>query len=231
MSKSYHPGLFVKPDFTHLVIGMLVFGALWGMSEVALGGILGTIGFPYRAGLLTGIGMGILALAYAIYRNATMLLGIGLVAAAVNLLGVPILHLTIMCKANSLIAIGAEVTSLSVMVAILMRKSGGNVYLRMACGGAAAILASVGFYLIGTHVAPCQYLSTFANTGAFVVKEGLVWAAFAAIFVPLGYIAGEKLSARFPAVNRGRTIAYYAGVSGIFIVSIAVSSLAVVAGL
>lgn len=231
MSKSNVTALAGRPQLGWLLMSILVFGSIWGMSEVALGGILGAVGFPYRAALLTGVGMGILALAYAVSKSLPALLGIGMVAVLVNLLGVPIMHLTVMCKANSCIAVFAEATGLALMAALLMKKDGGGVYRRMAGGASAAILASVGFYVIGTHVAPCKYLSSFANTGAFLVREGLVWAAFAAVFVPLGYVIGEKLAARSPIAKMERSLVYYAAGAGIIVSSLATSALAILAGL
>lgn len=210
------------------LVGILVFGAIWGMSEVALGGALGMVGFPYRAGLLTGLGMGILALAYAMSKNLFMLFGIGIVAALVNLLGVPLAHLTVMCKANSCIAVGIEAVSLG-LVMVVLRK--GGIFNRMAGGATAAILSSAGFYLIGTHVAPCQYLSSFMNTGAFVVKEGIVWATFAATFVPLGYSVGEKLALRPHFMEPGKSLAFYGTAAGVFAASLAISSFAILAGI
>ncbi len=159
-----------------------------------------------------------------------MLIGIGIVAASVNLLGVPLMHLTVACKANACIAVAAEAASFSLMAAVLIRKNGGNVYLRMVGGAAAALLASAGFYLIGTHVAPCNYLSSFGNVGGFVVKEGLIWAAFAAVFVPFGYILGETLTARYQLMTQ-RAVAYYTTSGSVIVSSLAISSWAILAGL
>jgi hypothetical protein len=61
----------------------------------------------------------------------------------------------------------------------------------MAMGGGAVLLASAAFYIAGMHVAPCAYLLSFKTLGAFIVTEGLVWAAFSAILLPLGCAAGE----------------------------------------
>ncbi|MFH1032428.1 MAG: hypothetical protein V1767_07715 [Chloroflexota bacterium] len=218
-----------RPNVATFLIWILVFGALWGMSEVALGGGLKAASFPYRSGLLTGIGMGILAAAAAIWRKPLMLVGIGLVAASVNLLAIPVMHLAVSCKANSCVAVVIEAASLSLVAAALMNKT--NAYVRMAGGAASAVLASAGFYLIGTHVAPCQYLWSFGNVGTFVVKEGLTWAGFAAVLVPLGYIAGEKLASRLQVAESTKRLAYYGTASAIIGSSLGISYFAIIAGL
>jgi len=201
------------------------------MSEVALGGGLAAVGFPYRSALLTGIGMGILALAFAMSRNIPMLLGAGAVAAAVNLLGVPIMHLTVACKANACLAVFIEGGSLSLMAAVLMKRRWSNAFTRSAAGAGAALLASTGFYLAGMHVAPCPYLLSFGNVGGFVVREGLIWAGFAAVLVPLGYMVGQRLAERFPLEAWGRPLVFYAVNTGIIASAIGVSSLAITIGL
>jgi hypothetical protein len=220
-----------RRGLVHLLIGILVLGTLWGMSEVALGGGLRAANFPYRSGLLTGIGLGILGIAFAVWRQPLMLAGIGIVAAMTNFLVVPILHVSIMCKANSCLAVGIEAASLGLMAAMLLRKSGGNTYTRMASAGGAALLASVVFYFVGLHVAPCNYLLSFTSPGAFVVKEGLVWTAFSAVLMPLGYLVGEKVSTKALPSLAERAVAYYGMASAVVVSSLGVSALAIVAGL
>lgn len=210
-------------------IGILVFGSIWGLSEVALGGGLQVANFPYRAGLLTGIGMAIMGITLVIYKKPAMLIGIGLVAVLVKLLAVPILHISVMCKANSCIAVFTESVALSLMAFLLLREMGKNIYVRMGSGALAAIVASAGFYFVGMQVAPCQYLESF-TPGGFIVTEGLIWAAFSAILLPLGYLAGEKLAAITSPVLTRRPI-YYAASASTVLFCWGVSALAIMAGL
>ncbi len=112
-----------------------------------------------------------------------------------------------------------------------MRKTDRNVYARMGGGALAALMASAGFYFIGTRAVPCNYLLSFATPMSFVVKEGLVWAAFTALLLPLGYLAGEKLSAKPLPTLTGRSFAYYTTVGSIVVLSWGTSALAITAGL
>ncbi len=216
---------------TQLVIAMLVFGSLWGLSEVALGGSLRATDFPYRSGLLTAIGLGIMGMGLVTTRQPLALLGIGLVAALVTQQSVPILHTSIMCKANSSLALIIEAGSLSLVAATVMRRTGTNAYSRVTGGVLAALVASTGFYFIGTHVAPCNYLLSFATPASFVVKEGLVWAGFTAFLLPLGCLAGEKLAATSLPALAGRSAAYYATMTGIVALAWGTSAVAIAAGL
>jgi hypothetical protein len=217
------------PVLVRLTIGILVFGSIWGLSEVALGGGLQAANFPYRAGLLTGIGIAIMGTALVIYKKPAMLIGIGLVTVLVKLLAVPILHIAVMCKANSCIAVFTEAVALSLVAFLLMSKMGKSVHVQIGAGASAAIVASAGFYFVGMQVAPCQYLLSF-TPGGFIVTEGLIWAAFSAILLPLGYLAGEKLAAINSPVLTRRPI-YYAASASTVLFCWGVSALAIAAGL
>ena len=179
---------------TIILLGILLFGFVWGLSEVALGSGLRAADFPYRAALLTGIGMGITGIALAIYRKPAMAIGIGLVAASIKLLAVPVAHIPVMGCANSSIAVALEAVALGVVAFGLMKAMEKNVYARIGAGGLGAFMGSGLFWLIGMHVAPCRYLLSFSgDPGRWLVTEGLIWAAFSAILLPVGYLAGEKL--------------------------------------
>lgn len=224
-----HGKLSSPPVLVRLIIGILVFGSIWGLSEVVLGGGLSAADFPYKSGLLTGIGIGLMGMALAIYKKPAMLVGIGLVTVLVKLLAVPILHISVMCKANSCLAVFVEAVALSLVAFSLMSAMGKSVHARMGSGAAAAVIASVGFYFIGRQVAPCNYLLSF-TPGGFIVTEGLIWASFSAILLPLGYWAGMKLEGKaFPWLTR-KTL-YYATTAATIVICWGVSAIAIASGL
>jgi len=230
MTTNIETKLTDRQSIVHILLGILVFGSIWGLSEVALGGGLGAAHFPYRSGLLTGIGMGLMGMALVIHKKPAMLIGIGLVTVLVKLLAVPILHISVMCKANSCIAVFTEAVALSLVAFLLMSEMGKSVHARMGGGAIAAIIASVGFYFIGMQAAPCQYLLSF-TPGGFIITEGLIWAAFSAILLPLGYLAGMKLEAKtFPLLTR-KTPLYYASTVATIVICWGVSAIAIMSGL
>jgi len=71
-----------------VLIGILVFGSIWGLLEATLGGFLHLIIFPNKGAIMGGIGVALMASALAIYKKPGMLLGIGIVAASFKLLDV-----------------------------------------------------------------------------------------------------------------------------------------------
>lgn len=209
------------------LLGILVLGSAWGLSEVSLGGVLQTTGFPYRAGLLNGVGMALMGIALVLLKRPLSLVGVGLVAVGVKLLVVPILQVSVLCKANSCLGVMATAIALSFIAFPGVRTMSRSVYARMGGGALAAVLASVGFYFVGMRVAPCQYLLSF-TPGGFVVTEGLVWAAFSASFLPLGYLAGSRLTTI--SWRAGKMPVYYATSAVILVLCWGISALTIVAG-
>ncbi|MBA7706261.1 hypothetical protein ES703_115113 [subsurface metagenome] len=219
-----------RQNAIYILVGILVFGSIWGLFEVALGGGLRAADFPYRSGLLIGIGIALMGIALAIHKKPAMLIGIGLVAVLVKLLAVPILHISVMCEANSCIAVFTEAVAMSLVAFVLMGEMSKSVHARMGSGALAAIIASVGFYFIGMQVAPCNYLLSF-SPGGFIVTEGLIWAAFSAILLPLGYLAGMKLEAKtFPLLIKKMPL-YYATTVATIVICWGVSAIAIASGL
>ena len=179
----------------NILLGIFIFGSIWGASEAALGGGLNAAGFPYRSALLVGIGMAIMGAALVIHRKPIMLLGIGALAMLIKLMAVPILSVPVMCKVNSCIAVLLEAVAFTLVGFVLLRQMDKNIYTRMGAGALAATLGAIGFFFIGIQVAPCNYLLSFSgNLGGFLTSEGLFWAASSAILLPLGWMAGEKVN-------------------------------------
>ena len=47
-------------DLTRLIVGVAVFGSIWGLLEATLGGFLHLIIFPNKGAIMAGIGMAII---------------------------------------------------------------------------------------------------------------------------------------------------------------------------
>jgi hypothetical protein len=178
------------------LVVVVVLGSLWGLVEVVLGGAIRLVGLPYRAGILTGVGLGILGISVGAFRKPWMLAGIALVTVLCKQLVVPILHVSVMCQANSCLAVILEGIALAGVMSLAEHKLNGSYAARIVSGGSAALLAAATFYFAGMRLAPCRYLLSFNRPGGFVsflTAEGLVWAVFAALLFPVGYWVGTRL--------------------------------------
>jgi hypothetical protein len=198
-----------------------------------LGGLLGASGIPYRAAVLTGIGMGLLAIGLAAYRSAWMPLGAAVVAMLCKQLVVPILHVSVACKANSCLAVGLQALALSAILLLYGKRLHQGTPARVGGGASAALLAAGSFYLAGLRLAPCPYLVPFSRAGglsAFLVAEVLPWAVASVVLFPIGYLLGERLARTTLAVRLKPRLYYLASVA-IMASSWAARAFAVSAGL
>jgi len=214
-------------------MSILVLGSLWGLSEVVLNGAIRAAGLPYRAGILAGIGMALMAVAVAAFRKPVMLIGIALVAVLLKQLAVPILHVSVMCKANSCLAVMLEGTALAGAVALAGRNLHRHISIRVGSAALAALTAAGVFYFAGMHVAPCRYLLSFNRPGglqAFLIAEGLVWAIFSGMLFPIGYWIGTQIRDSILTVERHRQLSYYVTSSLVVALCWLTSALAIAAG-
>jgi hypothetical protein len=217
-----------------VVLALVVLGSAWGFLEVVLGGAMKSASIPYKGDLLTGLGIGIMAIAIAWFRRPLLVVGVAAIAVALKQLAVPILHLPFMCKANSCLAVmlaGGALAGTAAAVGGRLHKGLGA---RIATGFSACLLGSVGFYFIGMRAAPCKYLLSFNRPGGFVAflgAEGLIWAVLGGVFLPVGYRVGLALGPSLYGLRTDRPAIYYAASAAIIACTWIVSGFAIAAGL
>ncbi|MFC1932859.1 hypothetical protein ACFLXU_04435 [Chloroflexota bacterium] len=217
-----------------LIIGILVFGSLWGFFEATLGGFLNLIIFPNKGAIMGGIGMAIMGVALAIYRKPSMLPGIGIVAASFKLLNVWFLFVPISAVyiINPAMAIIMESLAFSLVVAFLVNRMEKNVYV----GVWAAVLAGLisvtayGYFNIYIMHAPLFERMGVSSVPEFIASHGVIQAVFFGVLAPLGYVVGKKLATTALPVLARKPI-YYATSAAIICLCWAISAVAVVAGL
>ncbi|MFZ1948400.1 MAG: hypothetical protein WAW06_12695 [bacterium] len=217
-----------------VAIAILVLGSVWGLLEVGVGGAMKSASIPYKGDILTGLGIGLMAVLLALARRPAGLVGVAVVAVAVKQLAVPILGLSFMCKANSCLAVGLAGGALAGASAVAGARLHRSVAARVATGVAAGLVAGTAFYAIGMRVAPCQYLLSFNRQGGYVdfmAAEGLIWAALGGVFLPLGYRVGLGLNQGLVSLRARRPLLYYSVSLAIVAVAWVASGLAIAAGL
>ena len=217
-----------------VIIGILVFGSIWGLLEATLGGFLNMIIFPNKGAIMGGIGIAIMGAALAIYRKPAMLPGIGIVAASFKwlnswLLFVPVSAIHII---NPAMAIFLESLAFSLVVTFLMYRIDKNVYV----GAWAAFLAGLigvtayGYFSVFIMHAPLFERMGVSSVPEFIASHGVIQAVFFGMLAPLGYLVGKKLAATSPVFLR-RPLYYYATSAAIVCVCLVISAIAVQAGL
>jgi len=221
-------------SWTRVIIGILVFGSIWGLLEATLGGFLNMIIFPNKGAIMGGIGMAIMGAALAIYRKPAMLPGIGIVAASFKwlnswLLFIPASAIHII---NPAMAIFLESLAFSLVVTFLMYRMNKNVYV----GAWAAFLAGLisvtayGYFSIYIMHAPLFERMGVSSVPEFIASHGVIQAVFFGMLAPLGYLIGKKLATTSPVFLR-RPLYYYATSAAIICFCLVISAVAVQAGL
>jgi hypothetical protein len=225
----------VWQSWTRIIIGILVFGSIWGLLEATLGGFLNMIIFPNKGAIMGGIGIAIMGASLAIYRKPAMLPGIGIVAASFKwlnswLLFVPISAVHII---NPAMAIFLESLAFGLVVTFLMHRIDENVY---AGGAWAAFLAGLmsitayGYFSVYIMHAPLFERMGISSIPEFIAGHGVIQAVFSGMLAPLGYLVGKKLAAASPMFLH-RPLFYYATSAAIICFCLVISTVAVLAGL
>lgn len=221
-----------KGQVFRIFLGIVTFGCIWGFLEaITFGGALhshwGDL-FPHHLCpcflMAATFGSFVMGGALAIYKKPAMLIGIGLVAAAFCWLSVPFLPTSVRSATYGpvLSAATAALTgslALALVASLFARGLKGNTVTRAGMGALSAILASTLFILSTTYGVDkpiCADLGYARPLPDFLAIGGVVWMSAAAIFLPLGYLAGVKLQSRFaPEVARRPSLSYVASTATI----------------
>jgi hypothetical protein len=184
----------------HLLFAGIAAGSLWGFAEVVLGAGIRSLALPLRGTALTTIGVVVLFALFALGRRVWP------VAVAL----VTVLVIKVVCAIylggldsviNSSLAVMLE--GLLILLAIFLLKNiiyNDHVF-QSALAGIGMLVAGTLFYFIGSHLAPCKYLSSM-SAGQFFVHETLFWSAVSAVGAPLGYFVGRHIRENTVAPER-----------------------------
>ena len=222
-----------RQGIVHILIGILVFGSIWGFFEATLGGYLHMILFPNKGAIMSGIGVAIMGSALAIYKRPIMLLGIGIVAASFKLLNVWLLFvpITSIHITNPAMAIIFESLAFSLVAAFLMNKITKSALAGVGAGVLAGFVGAIAWVYFAIYVldAP-SYARVVFTAGEFIANQGVVQAIFSGVFFPLGFLAGNRLAITTSSVAIRRPLYYTASVV-VICFCWGISSVATMAGL
>jgi hypothetical protein len=217
----------------NIAVAVLVLGSLWGLAEVLLNDAVRASGLPVRAGVMTGFGMLSMGVLLGYSRKPLALLAIPVVAVLVKQMIVPIVGASVLCKANSCIAVMFEASLLAGAAMVATKGMKRSRSARAATGAGAGLLSAVPFYFVGLAVAPCNYLLSFDRAGgfaAFMIQEGLVWAAFSAVLFPVGHAIGSSVRDPALAFEARKPSFYYAAALGVVVACWVTAAVAISAG-
>lgn len=145
-----------------LVAGMILFGSLWGFSEVIIGSTLGDMGLPSGVLMTAFFAMTFMVISRMIYRQPGMQMGMGLIAGSLRMFN-PFMgcHL---CSALAIMAEGVLFELLWYMFSKDFDELKNTLY-----QGSMGIITAYILYTGGSIIT--QILTPFASSQTFFVED------------------------------------------------------------
>lgn len=206
-----------------VLLGVVLFGSLWGLSEATFGALLHLINSPYKGEIMTSFGVMVMSAAAAVYKpkNAfAFTVGLGVVASLVK--GVNLIFLGVDSHVlRVMVVIPIEAASFGALASIFNRAFNESRRLRPAVG---ALSAYASFFLLSSVYIYAGIGSNFwvgrgfADMVSFTLSGGTVAAILSVLTTDVGFRLGETVK---PAVEDliGRDPAVY------YLVSVALTAL------
>jgi len=197
----------------HVVIGILVFGSIWGLVEATLGGALHLIHFAYKGAITAGIGMSIMATFVVVYRRPKLVFFIAAIAAMFKPLSALIYGQPVFAPfvVNPASAILLEGLAFSLVVSLLYKGFESSIKTRIGVGVAAGYLSIVLYGVIASAAGMGIWASWgLAERASSVLANGTGLAIVGTSLLLLGHLVSIRLRPKFWQFSDLRPKAFYA---------------------
>jgi hypothetical protein len=182
------------------VIGILVFGSVWGLVEATLGGALHLVHFAYKGAVTGGIAMAIMGAFVVMYRRPRLVFWLAMVAALFKPLsaliyGQPVFSPFVVNPASAILLEGLAFT---LVVSLLFKGFESSIKARIAAGISAGYLSAIFYAILASAVGMGRWASwgvTERVTAA--LTDGTALAIAGTALLLLGYVASTKLRPNF----------------------------------
>ena len=196
-----------------VVIGILVFGSIWGLVEATLGGSLHLIHFAYKGAITGGIGMSIMAAFVVMYRRPKLAFCLAVIAALFKPLSAVIYGQPIFAPfvVNPASAILLEGLAFSLVVSLLFKGFESSIKMRIGAGVAAGYLSFILFGPLASAAGMGNWASLgLAETLSKVFADGTALAIAGTSLLLLGYLVSTQLRPKFWQFMTAKPKAFYA---------------------
>lgn len=195
------------------IIGILVFGSIWGLVEATLGGALHLVHFAYKGALTGGIAMAIMGAFVVMYRRPRLVFWLAMVAALFKPLsaliyGQPVFSPFVVNPASAILLEGLAFT---LVVSLLFKGFESSIKARIAAGISAGYLSAIFYAILASAVGMGRWASwgvTERVTAA--LTDGTALAIAGTALLLLGYVASTKLRPNFWQFMTVRPRVFYA---------------------
>ena len=196
-----------------VVIGILVFGSVWGLVEATLGGALHLVHFAYKGAITGGLGMAIMATFVVTYRRPKLAFGLGVIAALFKLLsaliyGQPVFSPFVVNPASAILL---ESLAFTLVVSLLFKRFEGSIKTRIGAGIAAGYLSIILYAILASAIGMGKWASWgFVDRLNSALTDGTGLAIVGTCLLLLGHLVGTKLRPNFWQLMTVKPKAFYA---------------------
>jgi len=197
----------------YVMLGILVFGSVWGLVEATLGGALHLVHFAYKGAITGGVGMALMAAFVATYRRPKLVFWLGVIAALFKPLsaliyGQPVFAPFVVNPASAIIL---EALGFTLVVSVLFKGFEGSVRTRIGAGVAAGYLSIILYAVAASALG----LGKWASWGLVerltsVAIDGTALAIVGTGLLLLGYLISRRFRPSFWQFVTVKPKAFYA---------------------
>jgi len=201
-------------DIVSAIVGIVLFGSIWGLVEATLGGALHLVHFAYKGAITGGIGMAIMAAFVVTYRRPKLAFWIAVIAALFKPLsaliyGQPVFAPFVVNPASAILLEGLGFT---VVVSLLFKGFENSIKTRIGAGVAAGYLSIILFGVLASAVGMGNWASWgLAERVSSVFANGTGLAIVGTSLLLLGHLVSTKLRPNFWQFMTVKPKAFYAG--------------------
>jgi hypothetical protein len=195
------------------IVGILVFGSIWGLVEATLGGALHLIHFGYKGAITGGIGMAIMAAFVVTYRRPGLVLWLGVIAALFKPLSAVIYGQPVFAPfvVNPASAILLEGLAFTLVVSLLFKGFESSIKTRIAAGISAGYLSAILYAILASTVGMGNWASWgLAERVTAALTDGTALAIAGTALLLLGYLVSTKLRPNFWQLMTAKPKVFYA---------------------
>ena len=200
-------------DIVSAIVGIVLFGSIWGLVEATLGGALHLVHFAYKGAITGGIGMAIMATFVVMYRRPKLVFCIAVIAALFKPLSAVVYGHPIFAPfvVNPASAILLEGLAFSLVVSLLFKRFEGSVKVRIAAGISAGYLSIILYGVLASAAGMGNWASWgLAERLSSVFANGTGLAIAGTSLLLLGHLVGTKLRPNFWQLMTVKPKAFYA---------------------
>lgn len=217
-----------------LVIGILVFGSVWGLVEATLGGALHLIHFAYKGAITGGIAMAIMAAFVVTYRRPKFVFWLGVIAALFKPLSALIYGQPVFAPfvVNPASAILLEALGFTVVVSLLSKGFESSIKTRIAAGISAGYLSAIFYAILASAIGMGNWASwALTQKVTAALTDGTALAIAGTALLLLGHLVSMQLRPKFWQLRSTKPSLFYASTTATIVCCWIIAAIAFASGL